>query len=232
MAYPSQFSDLYGTAISNLRLDPILDKSKAQNAVNAIYTQVVVETEALPAVATTTLTPGVFSYTLPSGISRLKSLNATPVGGYVTRPLLRWTLDRMLTFRSAAAGPGTNNGSVYAYCLVGLNEFEVYPSPQSADTLTFYYTARPTPLSADTDVPILPEPYATDCLVYGAQARLAQFSGDPDLSYYQQLYADSMSRFQTHLNRLTGRITGQFNIQDDRLWPAHDPSADVRDVNL
>lgn len=231
MAYPSQFVDIYTACITNLRLDPTLDKQKAKDAVNAIYTQVCVETEALPTVATTTLSVGVSSYTLPSNISRLKTLNVTPVGGYQTRPMLRISLDRMLAYRSAAAGPGTNNGTVYAYSIVGLNEFEVYPAPQNADTLTFYYTARPTALSGDTDTPVIPEPYATDCLVYGAEARLAQFSGDPDIGYYQQLYADAMARFKTHINRLAGRITTQMNLQDDKLWPPHDPSVDMRDFD-
>lgn len=231
MAYPSQFSDIYNAVIHNLRLDPTNDTAKVKDAVNQAYYQVVVETEAYPAIATTTLTPGTNSYTLPSAISRLKSVNVTPVGGFATRPLLRISIDRMLAYRSAAAGPGTNNGTVYSYCLLGLNELEVYPSPQNADTLTFYYTQRPTALSGDTDVPIIPEPYATDCLVYGAQARVAQFSGDPDLGYYQQLFNDSMQRLQTHINRLTGRVTGQFNLQDDKLWPPHDPSVDIRDFD-
>jgi len=204
------------------------DLQKVKDAINDVYTRVVVETEANATLATTTLTAGDTTYTLPSGISRLKTIVCTPVGGFQTRPLLRWTIDKMLTMRSAAAGPGSNNGSVYAYCLIGLNEFEVYPTPQSADTLTIYYTARPTALSADADTPIIPEPYATECLVYGASANVAQFTGDPQMSWYQQLSDDAMARFRSHINRLTGRVTGQFNIMDDKLWPPHDPSVDVR----
>ena len=186
------------------------------------------ETEALATVATSTLTAGTNSYTLPSGISRLKTVIVTPVGGFQTRPLLRWSVDKMLTMRSAAAGPGTNNGSVYAYAVVGLNELEVYPTPQSADTVTFYYTKIPTVLAGDTDIPVIPEPYATECLVYGASADLAQFTGDPMMSFYQQLFEDSKQRFRAHLTRLRGRLTDQFEIQDDKLWPPHDPSVDVR----
>lgn len=193
-----------------------------------MYTRVVVETEASATTTTLTLTPNVSKYTLSASISRLKTVVSTPVGGQVTTPLRRRTIDQILTYRSAAVGPNASNGTVWAYCLIGLNELELYPTPQAADVLTFYYTAFPTPLSANGDVPILPEPYATDCLVFGGSAKMAQFSGDPDMSWYQQLYDDSIARLRTHLNRLSGRITGQFNVQDDMIWPPHDPSTDIR----
>jgi hypothetical protein len=215
--------------IANLRADAVQDLQKVKDAINKVYTNVVVETEADVTVATTTVTAGTNSYTLPAGISRIKSMFVTPTGGQASRPLRRMTLDQMIALRSANAGPNANNGTVNAYCILGLNEFEVYPTPQSADTLTIYYSIRPTPLAADTDVPILPEPYATECLVDGASADVAKFTGDPDMSWYQQLADDSKARLRTHLNRLTGRVTGQFNIQDDKLWPAHDPSVDIRD---
>jgi hypothetical protein len=217
--------------IANLRADATLDLQKVKDAINKVYTNVVVETEADVTVATTTVTAGTDSYTLPTGISRIKSMYVTPVGGIASKPLRRITLDQLIAYRSAAAGPAASNGWIWAYCILGLNEFEVYPKPQSADTLTIYYSIRPTPLSADSDVPILPEPYATECLVYGASADVAQFTGDPDMSWYQQLSDDSKARLRTHLNRLTGRITGQFNVQDDRIFPPHDPSVDIRDWN-
>lgn len=228
MAYPSQFSDIYNKVIQNLRLDAVNDLGRTKDAVNRVYFNVVVETEANTQVATSTLTAGTNSYVLPSGISRVKTMVCTPVGGFQTRPLLRWSQDKMLTMRSAAAGPGTNNGSVYAYCILGLSEFEVYPTPQSADTLTIYYTATPTALSGDTDTPIIPEPYATECLVYGACFDMSLQSGDPDMAFYQQLFEDGKQRLRTHLNRLRGRLTDQFEVQDDKLWPPHDPSIDVR----
>lgn len=215
--------------IANLRLDSVNDLQKVKDAINKVYSEVVVETEANVTVATTTLTANTNSYTLPSAISRIKSMFNTPIGGFATYPLKRVTLDQMIAYRSAAAGPAANNGTVWGYCILGLNEFEVYPTPQNADTLTIYYSARPTALSADADTPILPEPYATECLTYGASADMAQFSGDPDMSWYQQLFDDSKSRLRAHLNRLTGRISGQFQVQDNRAWPPHDPSADVRD---
>lgn len=229
MAFPSQFSDLYTAALANVRLLPADDLQKAKDAVNTVYTQTVVETEALETTSTSTLTPGSATYAMPTGISRLKTLVVTPVGGQTNKPLRRVTIDQILSYRSAQPGPATSNGTAWCYCILGLNDLELYPTPQSADVLTFYYTSRPTPLSADSDVPILPEPYATDCLVYGASAKLGEFSGDPLATYYRQLYDDGRSRFQSHLNRLTGRVAGQFNIQDAPTFLPHDPSVDIRE---
>ena len=151
---------------------------------------------------------------------------ATPVGGYQTRPLNRFTLDEIIALRSAAAGPAVSNGTIWGYVMLGLDDFEVYPTPQSADVLTAYYTVAPTPLSADADVSVLPEPYSTDCLLYGGMARAAEFSGDPDGPYYDQKFQMALAALRAHLNRKAGRLTGQFQIQNGNLRPPHDPSVD------
>lgn len=226
MAYPSTFLDLQNTVIANLRLDATADLQKVKDAINQVYTQVIVETDANVTYSTAPLTAATATYVLPVQILRMLTVYATPVAGVASRPLRRLTLDQIIQYRSTNAGPSASTGTVWAYCLQGLSQLEVYPTPQTVDTLTFYYIAMPTALAADTDVPVVQEPYATDCLSYGAMAKLSEFTGDPDGQYYRQLYQAATNQFRAHLNRRTGRITGQFGLQDNTAWPSHDPSVD------
>lgn len=177
-----------------------------------------------------TLTAGTASYTLPTSLMRIKEMYATPVGGVQTVPLIQTDLDDILRRRQSSGGVANAVGStIYRYALLGLLEFEIYPTPASADVLTVYYVAQPTALSADADVPILPEPFASKLLEYGAAAEAADFKSDPQESEYRQLYEVWKQRLKSHMNRKVGMQPGQFRIIPDTPYPPHDPSVDLRD---
>jgi len=228
MAFPSTFSDLQNAIINKLRLDPTNDLQKAKDWINQVYAQVCVETEANITFATMTLTSGSASYTLPSGVIRIKEMYVTPVAGQQSQPIQQTTLDYILRRRQSGGGTAVATGSVTHYALLGINDLEVYPTPAAADVLTIYYAALPTALSGSSDVPILSEPYASKLLEYGALAEGADFKDDPKEVEYRQMYDLWMRKYQAHLNRKKGGQPGQMNIWNDANYPPHDPSTDVR----
>lgn len=227
MAFPSTFVDIQNAVIAKLRLDSTNDLSKVKDWINQVYAQVCVEVEANQTFATMALTAGTSSYTLPSGISRIKEMYVTPVGGQQSQPLQLTTLDYILRRRQAGGGQAVAQGYVTHYTLLGINDFEIYPTPTTADTLTIWYSALPTALSADADTPIISEPFASKLLEYGALAEGADFKGDPAEQEYRQMFEVWMSKYRAHLNRKQGGQPKQFRIFPDATYPPHDPSVDM-----
>jgi hypothetical protein len=71
----------------------------------------------------------------------------TPVGQVATTPLTQTNLDTILRWRAGNSGAAVSNGTCTHYALLGINQFEVYPTPAAADVITIYYTGLPTALS-------------------------------------------------------------------------------------
>lgn len=195
--------------------------------INQVYTKVCVQTGANITSDTMTLTAGAFSYTLPSAIHEIKGMFVTPTNGVQYGPLQPVTLDEIIRRRQAAGGTSQPYGQVSHYALLGMTEFELWPTPQGADVLTVYYSALPTPLSAGTDVPILPEPYASKLIEFGALMEAADFVKDP-FGYlaYAGEYDQWLQDFRAYLNR-KGPRANAFEVPPYRRYPPHDPSVDA-----
>lgn len=207
MAFPSTFLDLQNAVITRARLDPVNDLAKVRDWINISYTQACVETECNVTFATMTLTSGSGPYTLPAGVARIKQMFITPAGqtsALQQSPLTLTTLDDILQKRRV--GGVTPQAGAYSthYTLLGINEFEVWPTPPAADVLTIYYAAFPTPLSANGDLPIIEEPYATYLLQYGALAQAGDWKGDPAAGEWQGTFAQYMGAYQAHLEAKQG----------------------------
>lgn len=218
--------DLQNSVIAKARLSKTDDLDKVKDWLNQIYADVCVTAELSITPSTMALTANVSSYTLPAAVMRIKEMFVTPTGTTQSGPLRQTTLDEILNRRRAAGGVQGSRCTMYA--LLGVNDFEVWPTPQNADVITIYYVAAPTVLSGDTDTPsLLPEPYASKILEFGALAEAADFKGDPAGPQWAGEYQQWMQKLRAHLTRKQGGQPQQFRIFNGSVYPPHDPSTDI-----
>jgi hypothetical protein len=215
--------------IANLRLDAVADRPKVKDQINRYYLRLV-ENEALQMAWTTTMTPGVGSYLLPTQVRRINEICAAAAGssGGFGAPLEEVALELILAWRQSGTAAPVANATSTHYALVGHSQLEFFPAPAGADTLLIYGTTDPVLLANDTDVPQIGEPYATDLLTYGPCFELAMFKNDPGAADWHQLYNDAVGRYTRHLNRKrSGGDTKQLVVDGIRpLYASRD--ADVR----
>src|SRR4029077_21277421 len=144
--------------------------------INQTYTRVCVETEALVATATMSCSVGAYSYTLPAQVARTKQMQIRPYGSTsLNAPLVRTTLDELMQ-RRQSGGDAPLAGQSTHYALLGISDFELWPTPGAADLILIWYVQFPTTLSANTALPVLEEPYASKLLEYGALADAGDFN--------------------------------------------------------
>lgn len=173
-----------------------------------------------------TTTSGTVSYTLSSTVVRVKGIYVTS-GGVQYQPLEPISLERMLELRQGSPA-SSQGGSLRYYTLVGLSQFELYPTPTGSETLTIYYVRQPTALSANGDIPEIPEPFASKLIEYGALAEAADFKRETDfLQNYQQRYLEWIGKFRAHLGRKRGGVPEQMLIYGTPGYTPHDPSTDI-----
>lgn len=231
MAYPSTFLDLQNTVAAKSRMDTTdsTQLSKIKDFINRAYTEICVSTECLQDSDTITLTANTGSYTIPSAVSRIKQMVIKQTGtNAYNRPLTLVDLASILRWRQSNGGQAVTNGTAYYYSVSGLNDLDLFPTPASADTLLMYYSAVPTPLSADADVPQIPEPYATECIESGALVSAFDYMKDfISSNTIRQVYSGSVAEFRQHLRRREGGQTKQFAKTTGLYRPPHDPSVDV-----
>jgi hypothetical protein len=216
MAFPSTFLDVQQAVLQKARLDPTLDLQRTKDWINQTYTRVCVETEAIVATAQMTCTTGYYSYTFPAQVARAKQMQIRPYGtSTLNAPLVRTTLDELMNRRQNGGDSQLNQATHYA--LLGISDFELWPTPAAADIILIWFVQFPTPLSANTDLPVLEEPYASKLLEFGALADAGDFNGDPSQIGWQQDFDDWMARYTQHLDRKQGVMPGQFHQWGD-VW--------------
>lgn len=234
MAFPSTFLDLQRLVINKVRLDANADAATgsdlqfAKDMVNLAYSEACVLTEAKQGEGTNSLTSGIYSYQLPPDVVRVKTIMIAPADGSqgYGNPLTEASPEDMFQ-RRQNDGHSAATGSVAShYALVGVNQLELWPTPGAADTILFVYVGQPTPLSANTDVPILPEPYGTKAIQYLALAEAADFLKDPDVDRYRALADLWLKKLQTHMRRLGGGHVRSLPVARGTFVP-HLPSTDV-----
>jgi hypothetical protein len=218
MAFPSTFLDIQTAVLQKARLDPALDGQRIKDWINQTYTRVCVETEAIVSTAVMGCTSGAYSYTLPAQVARAKQMQVRPYGSAsLNAPLIRTTLDELMQRRQA--GGDAPSGQASHYALLGISDFELWPTPAAADAILVYFVEFPAPLAANSDRPLLEEPYASKLLEFGALVDAGDFNGDPSTQSWQSDFDTWMGRYTAHLDRKQGVIPGQFH-QWGELWMA------------
>jgi len=225
VSLPTTFLGLQTDVAQKAHMNLTDDGDRIKDWINTSYAEVASTTRCFQRSATSTLVSGTSSYTLDASVLHIELLTVTHSGS-AWFPLKECELEQILSYRalnSAASGPPTS------YALVGLNQLELWPTPNSADTLTTWYSYLPTYLAADGDVPALPEPHASNLLSYGALVQAAEAKRDiMMLGDFQSQYAASMQDFQRYLNRKAGAYPRSFPTwTSTTTYGPHDPSADV-----
>lgn len=215
MAFPSTFLDLQNAVIAKASLDATADLQRVKDWLNQVYTHVCVETEANATSATMNLTAGSASYTLPAAVARIKSMYLVPAGQPATvgeqPPMTRTTFDD-IELKRQSGGLLQQAGSYSThYALQGISALDFWPTPAAVDVVTINYAAFPTPLSSNTDVPILEEPYASRVLEYGALIHAGEFKGDPQTPKWEASFGEWMGRYLHHLDVKQGDMPGTFH---------------------
>lgn len=201
MAFPSTFGDLQASVIGKVNLDATLDAQRVKDWLNQTYMQVIEETEANIVADTMTLTAGTYSYVLPPGICRIKSMWCGPQGsGDAKAPMVRTTIDDLLIRREGSPAGGTPT----MFAVAGLSLFEVWPTPTAADVIVIYLVQLPAALAANGDTPILQEPFGSRLLELGALVHAGEFKGDGQTATWKAQYDEWMQKFNRHLEARGG----------------------------
>lgn len=116
--------------------------------VNEGILDLLMETQVYVTEASATLTAGAGDYLLDSNILEIKDVFCTSQA--VNYILDHVSPDEIIQRRSATNIP---TGPARLYAVNGANNLMIYPSPQTGDSLTFWYVPRPTALANPGDDP-------------------------------------------------------------------------------
>lgn len=222
-----QFSDLYGRT---LKFASSSDTASAKSFVNSAYREIIGKCDLNPKTSSAiALTAGTVSYTItgaPFSIADFLNMQHFyyTSSGQNYRMEQR-SLEEILELRAYAAAiapPG-----LY-YVLNGTNNLELYPAPATGDTVTLYYNAAPTALSADGDTAsLIPDEYQ-----WLVPVRAGQFLADyEDAESYSadtllQKYEYGMVAFHQWLRNRRGEQQKRIPVGylNRRAWRRHDES--------
>jgi len=157
------------------------DQTQIDAWVNQGVTDVLLRTSCQVRCANLTLTVGTSNYTLPTNILRIVS--TYQVSSSISYQLQEVNLDDLLALRRATAG---NVSPSQYYAVAGADLFLIYPTPASADTVTFYYVPRPATLSASSDTPSEIPSEFHPLVEYFAFYRAATYTDDTSSQLGQQ----------------------------------------------
>jgi hypothetical protein len=228
--YTSNFLNCQDSVIDKLRLDPVLDRARAREWLNAILLDVSLQTGFFNGtVAGPPLSAGATSMALPAGIVGLQTVTSSYGGQAILMQPVGF--DEILQRRTAQGTSAIGQPRFYS---LQKDLIELWPTASGGELLLCYGTTLPNEMIADTDVSGLPDPFAINLLVMGAAIDAADFKSDVKLYfYYQQAYAAWMAKFETYLNRRITQSSRYIPIFgpdgrpfDASGWVPHDMSSD------
>lgn len=170
------------------------DQPLIDNAVNEAVTDVVLRTRCRVRAATLALTIGTKDYTIDTAVLLILDAYLTMAG--IDYPLERVGVDELLTWRRASVG---NVSPAQMYAVAGSDLFMIYPTPATADTITFYYVPRPATLSVSSDTPSeVPAEFHPAVTLYAdwQLASLADDNSSQNGAAYQARYEQEIRRIK------------------------------------
>ena len=204
------------------------DETLLDSWANEAVLDVLLKTGVYRSSATMTLTANTKDYTLPSEILAVDELYITGSNG--DRPLTRASTQDLLYMRRATS----TSGDVMFYAVNGANLLMVYPTPTAADTLTVYYTPRPTAMSSGAHDPSsttyggIPAEHHKAieyyCLWQGGDYLDDQSSSQGQR--YLDLYEKELAKIRRAVRRKGGKRLGRATVGRRPVFVTH-PSQDV-----
>jgi hypothetical protein len=143
-------------------------------------------------------------YTLDSGIIRVTAWQWTNTT-LVTVPA-RISVPDLLYLRANASA----SSPASSYAIAGSNLLMVFPTPDAADTVTLYYTPRPTVMSSGSHDPSnatyggIPAEFHKAIELYALREG-ADYSKDGDMVKYDQMYLREIQKIRRYVDMKGGR---------------------------
>lgn len=221
---------------SNIGLDnsgtigssPTKDQTLMIGWVNEAIVDVVSRTKCNVGVATLTLTAGSYDYTLDTNILALDECYNQDVSQSVYYRLQRVTAEQVINYR--VGNQFINAPPVRWYALSGANLLMLYPTPTSADVLTFYYVPRPNALAASSDTNSqIPAEWQKAVEYYGCwqAGKYMNDSASKNGADFMQLYEAELVKLKKAMRSLGGRKLAPAVVgsrSGGRQWPIGEPS--------
>ncbi len=165
-------------------------------------------------VGTITLTAGAGDYTLGTAVMGIQDVTYQASAATTTSRLIRTTPDEILNMRQSAS---STLSVVGYYALNGNDLLMLFPTPETADTVTVYYTPRPTALSVSSHDPSndayggIPSEYH-DAIEFYGMWKAADFDDDQSSKVglvYRQYYDDKVRQYKRAIRLKGGRSLGR-----------------------
>ena len=174
---------------------------------NEVYSEIVGFVGLNPTTATKTLTAGTFEYDIVADWS-LSTLIAIDYITYAAAGATVFDLLQPTSFLDILReNRGSTNGYVRQYALRGKSKVDFAPRPQGGDSVTIYYQATPTALSAGTDTPSLIDSAWQYLVTWGTAARLAQEEGLDIASALEAQYVARRDDYVRWLEEAQGDVS-------------------------
>jgi len=195
--------------------------------VNDVYRDVVRRCGLNPQESVETLVASDWKYGIASDFAISGLLGIDVITATTTGAAYSWLLEPTSPEAIIALNTTSTTGRPRQYAIRGTDTFLVYPAPDSGVSITIYYQAAPTALSADGDIPTLVPTEYHHVIQYGAAALLANEEG-PELAVtLAQLYEQELVKLMGVKNRMSDSLGKRVKV--GYPWRVH-PAPGRNDV--
>jgi hypothetical protein len=231
MATLRQMSD---RVLTQAGLNQTAYRDEARSIVSDVYLELCLNLRFNTKTVTVALTAGQGDYSISGdfGLTDFLSLRTLIYTGSnlpYSKRVERTTPDELWSLRAITGSAAIFGGWVYAHEPNDLLMF--YPLPQANDEVTIQYSARPDPLTDDTDEPTLLPLEFHYVIEDGAMERAVRYQKKPhqpsDIDRYRQRYRDGINAIRRWRNQaesanprhaVVGRRTRPYAPRRDIYW--------------